>query len=117
MSNHLKTGKYGESLAVIYFIEKGYKILHTNWRYKNLEIDILAEKAGVLHIIEVKTISTEKFGFPEAKVGAKKLKFMIDAAEEFLYSYPYWERIQFDILAIVLKPSIHYFIIEDVYIQ
>jgi len=43
---------------------------------------------------------------------------LINAAEEYLYQNPQWQRIQFDILAItILNNKIpEYFLIEDVYV-
>lgn len=117
MAAHNETGKAGEVLAAAYFERKGYAILHRNWRHKNWEVDIIAEKAGMLHFIEVKTITTLKFGNPEEKVDAKKIRYLINASEEFLYQYPEWRRIQFDVLAITMLKGkeAEYFLIEDVY--
>ena len=116
MAGNLYTGNSGESLAAEYFLEKGYEILYRNWRYKRLEVDIIASRNGMLHFIEVKTRTSTKFGYPEENVSAKKIKFLIDASAEFLYINPQWKRIQFDILSIVmmLDEPIGYFLIEDV---
>ena len=59
------TGNFGENLACNYLKEKGFTILVQNWRYKHLEIDIIACKENKLHIIEVKTRSSIQFGYPE----------------------------------------------------
>lgn len=118
MASHNNTGKQGEQFAKTYFIEKGYKILFINWRYKQLEVDIIATHQGILHFIEVKTRSSSRFGYPEENVTPKKIRFLIDASAQFLYLYPQWQRIQFDVLSII-KPEdgqIEYFLIEDVYL-
>ena len=118
MAGNLYTGNSGESLAVEYFLEKGYEILYRNWRYKRLEVDIIASRNGMLHFIEVKTRTSTKFGYPEENVSAKKIKFLIDASAEFLYINPQWKRIQFDVLSVVINPcaEVIYFLIEDVYL-
>jgi putative endonuclease len=117
LATHNDTGKIGEALAVKWFAQNGYQILHENWRYKNLEVDIIASKNNMLHFIEVKTVTTLKFGNPEDKISAKKIKNLIDASEAFLYEYPQWKRIQFDALAITLNKNAEpqYFLIEDIY--
>ena len=117
MAKHNDTGKIGETHAGTWFEEKGYTILHNNWRYKNLEVDIIASKKNILHFIEVKAITTLKFGYPEDKVSTKKIQNLINAAEEFLYQYPQWQRIQFDVLSITMLKNepIEYFLIEDIY--
>lgn len=118
MAIHNRTGEKGESLAVSYFSEKGYEILHRNWRHKHLEVDIIASFKGILHFIEVKTRTSLKYGYPEENVDVKKIRMLINASEEFLYQYPQWQRIQFDVLSINIKKddTIDYFLIEDVYL-
>ncbi|MEP6927811.1 MAG: YraN family protein, partial [Ginsengibacter sp.] len=102
-----------------YLLEKGFIILHQNWRHSHWEVDIIASHNQTLHFIEVKTRRTKKFGYPEEDVTKKKLTNLINASEEFLYLYPEWKRIQFDILSITLIRSqpMEYFFIEDVHIQ
>lgn len=118
MAKHLHTGKLGEQLGAVYLKEKGYTLLASNWRHSRWEVDIIASKENVLHFIEIKTRRSKKFGMPEEKVGHKKIMNLINAAEEYLYQYPQWKRIQFDIVAITLlknEPP-EYFLIEDVYV-
>ena len=118
MAEHNLTGNQGEALAAIYLTQNGYRVLHQNWRHARWEVDIIAEKDGILHFVEVKTRRTKKFGHPEENVDKKKIQNLINAAEEFLYQHPQWKRIQFDILAItILKDEpVEYFLIEDVYL-
>ena len=117
MATHNETGRLGETLAAAYFEQHGYSLLHKNWRHRNWEVDLIATKNNMLHIIEVKTATSLQFGHPEEKVDSKKMRYLINAAEEFLYQYPQWQRIQFDILAITMLPGeeVEYFLIEDVY--
>jgi putative endonuclease len=118
MAEHNLTGNTGEALAAVYLSEKGYGILHRNWRHSRWEVDIIAEKDSILHFVEVKTRRTKKFGHPEENVDKKKIQNLINAAEEYLYQYPQWKRIQFNILSITIlknEPA-EYFLIEDVYL-
>ena len=118
MAEHNKTGSFGEGLAVDYLTENGFGLLHQNWRHSHWEVDIIAQKDAVLHFIEVKTRRTKKFGHPEESVTKKKIQNLINASEEYLYQFPQWKRIQFDILAITIlknEPA-EYFFIEDVYV-
>src|ERR1700759_1200822 len=82
----------GELLAVSWLQERGYRILHRNWRFSRYEIDIIAERAGILHFIEVKTRSGNVFGEPEEAVTDAKLNRMMLAAEEYQYQYPQYLR-------------------------
>lgn len=118
MANHNHTGQFGEKMAAEYLLEKGFSILHQNWRHSHWEVDVIASINGILHFIEVKTRRTNKFGFPEDDVTKKKMENLINASEEYLLLYPEWKQIQFDILSIsILKNQpAEYFFIEDVYI-
>jgi len=119
MAHHHATGTLGEKMAIEYLAGKGFVILHQNWRYSHWEIDVIASFNETLHFIEVKTRRTKKFGYPEEDVTKKKLGNLINASEEFLYLYPVWKRIQFDILAIsILRDApVEFFFIEDVHVQ
>lgn len=117
MAAHNDMGKMGEDLAAAYLPEKDFSILHRNWRHRNLEVDFIAARGNILHFIEVKCRSSSKNGHPEEAMSKKKIRNLIDAAEQFLYLYPSWTKIQIDVLAITLVKASQpeYFFIEDVY--
>jgi putative endonuclease len=118
MAHHNRTGSLGESMAIQYLVEAGFAVLFQNWRHTHWEVDIIASKDAVLHFIEVKTRRTKKFGHPEEAVSKKKIRNLMGAAEEFLYRFPQWTRIQFDILSITIikgEPP-EFFLIEDVFV-
>jgi putative endonuclease len=118
LSKHQLTGKKGEALAIAYIKNKGFTLLHQNWRYSRYEVDIIASKENVLHFIEVKTRSSLQFGTPEESVSDKKIENLMNASEEFQYRHPEWKRVQYDVLSILLHANgnIEYFYIEDVYL-
>jgi putative endonuclease len=118
MAQHIELGKQGEQLAVNWLVEKGYVILHRNWRYGKYELDIIAIQEGLLHVVEVKVRSSTEFGFPEENVSKKKFNSIKFAAEEFLYQHPEYHNIQFDILSIniVNGTDNEFFFIEDVFL-
>jgi len=118
MANHNETGSTGEMMAAAYLQQQGFHILQQNWRHARWEVDIIASREKVLHFIEVKTRRTKKFGHPEEAVSKKKIQNLINASEEYLYQFPEWNRIQFDILSITILKNepVEYFFIEDVYL-
>ncbi len=61
----------GEEAAARYLMFHDYSILDRNWRAGNLEIDIVAQKKGVLVFVEVKTQETDVFLEPEDRVVTK----------------------------------------------
>ncbi len=117
MAKHNQTGKEGEAMALAWLQVHGYTILHQNWRHGNWEVDFITSKENRLHIIEVKTRTSRVFGYPEENMGPKKMQYLINAAEQYLYLFPQWRQLQFDILAIsITGKEVEYFLIEDVYL-
>ncbi|MBS1620682.1 MAG: YraN family protein [Bacteroidetes bacterium] len=117
MASHNEFGKEAELLAEKWLLEKGYEILFRNWRHSHYEIDIVALKNNVLHVIEVKARRSDYFGNPEESVTRKKFKSLQKAADEFLFLHPEYHFLQYDILAITcLKNKVpEFFLIEDFY--
>ena len=118
MASHNQLGKEAEQMAVNYLTEKGYKILHCNWRHSRYEIDIIATKDELLRIIEVKSLKSSGVRQPEESVTKKKFKYLLKAADEFLFQNQQYRHVQFDILSIVLdrEKEPEYFLIEDVFL-
>lgn len=118
MASHNDLGKEGEEMAAKWLVEKGYTLLHRNWRYSHYEIDIIAVKNDKLHIIEVKARKGNHFGNPEDSVTKKKFKDLQRAADEFLFHNPGYKWLQYDVLAITLfgDKEAEYFLLEDVYL-
>jgi putative endonuclease len=118
MSRHKKLGEKGEQLATDWFSQKGYRILHRNWRFSHYEIDLIAEKEDRIHFIEVKTRSNNVFGFPEESVTPKKIRRLMCAAEEYLLRNCVEKPVQYDILSIGLYGNAppEFYLIEDVFL-
>ena len=116
MSTHNELGVKGEIIACEYLQHKGFTILEINWRFAHAEIDIIAKQNQTIVFVEVKTRSSEYFGFPETAVDAAKQKNMAMAAEEYLEQQSIETDVRFDVISIVMKnnePDIHH--IEDAF--
>ena len=98
-------GKYGEELAKNFLIEKGYKILETNFHYSKIaEIDIIALKDKVIHFIEVKTRTQKKFGEPIEAIDYKKLHSISACANFYTKTTKEkFKKMQIDAIGIILK--------------
>ncbi len=117
MAKHHILGAEGEEMAAQWLLEKGFAVLHRNWRYSYYEIDIIATHENVLHFIEVKTRSNSRYGRPEESVDRKKMLRLMKAATAFQYQHPQWKRIQYDVLSVFIEPGkTEYFFIEDIYL-
>lgn len=101
MATHLETGRSGEAEAFRYIQEIGYKILEVNWRYKHLEVDIIAMDGDVLVFIEVKTRKSTRYGQPFEAVGYRKQQQLNRAANLYISYRKYQGDIRFDIVSIL----------------
>ena len=88
-----EAGQVGEKIAADYLKKKGYLILQMNFRKPWGEIDIIAEKAGTIRFVEVKTVSRESIEGvsrenndyrPEEQVHPWKLKKIARTAEMYM---------------------------------
>ena len=103
MAEHNELGKKGEEIARKYLIEKGYKLIETNWRFGSDEIDIIAYNKNFCVIIEVKTRSNNAFGEPEESVSKQKQKFLIRAANVFVQQRKIENEVRFDIISVLFS--------------
>lgn len=58
MNGKRKIGPLGEELTVKFLVKRGYKILDRNYRRPWGELDVVAERKGVIHFVEVKALSS-----------------------------------------------------------
>lgn len=69
-----KRGEWAEKLACRYLKGKDFSILERNYTKRCGEIDIVAQKGGVVHFIEVKSVSRENSMLnPEDHMDFRKL--------------------------------------------
>jgi putative endonuclease len=118
MAQHNEAGKEGEQMAENYLLKNGFEVLYRNWRYSHYEIDIVALKNNIPHFVEVKLRNSRNFGFPEESVTSKKIKSLLQAANEFMFRHAQYKDFRIDILSITLYPNIEteFFFIQDIYL-
>lgn len=112
-------GRQGEDIACTFLKRKGFSVISRNYQRKWGEIDIVAEKKGILHFIEVKTltknlttpiVSRENNGVyrPEENVHRYKLARLRRVIQTYLLEEgsgePEW---QFDVLTVILDERKH----------
>ena len=105
MAEHNETGEKGEEIAANYLQNKGFVVLEKNWRFKNLEADIIATISKTLVIAEVKTRKSNYFGEPETFVNKQKQKNLIKTAHEYIHRIKLELEVRFDIVSIILGDS------------
>ncbi|MFO8022704.1 MAG: YraN family protein [Perlabentimonas sp.] len=100
LPHHHKLGKEGEQYALEYVTGRGYKVLHTNWRSGNKEIDIISQKENTLVVFEVKTRFTNYWEEPKDAVRLRKQKNIIEAADTYVEKFDLDMEVQFDIISL-----------------
>lgn len=107
MASHIDLGKKGELMARDYLKQKAYRLLHCNWTHRRREIDIVAVTGNCLVFVEVKTLSSDRYNWPEERVDWRKIRYLQSAAtvylETMVAALP--AAIRFDIIAITFKPG------------
>ena len=87
LSKRKEIGVLGEKLAADYLKKRGYKIIQRNFRCREGEIDIIAQKGECLVFVEVRTKRNTTFGTPEESVTFFKREKLISLANVYLQSY------------------------------
>ena len=101
-------GKLGEDLACKFLEKKGFHVKTRNYRRIFGELDIVVEKKGTVHFVEVKALSRETgeraLFKPEDAVGYRKQKRLKRAIQGYLREYPISHETewQFDIIAVYI---------------
>ena len=67
-------GILGENLAKNFLKKRGYRILESNYRCREGEIDIIAKHKDSLVFVEVRTKRSLEFGSPEESITPTKME-------------------------------------------
>lgn len=110
--SHTEVGKIGEETACQFLMKQGFAIKGRNYWKKWGEIDIVAQRKGILHFVEVKTVSRENIrnvsretldGYrPEDNVHPQKLKRMSRVIQTYLLEKDYEGKWEFSVIAVFL---------------
>lgn len=111
MSDKIKTGNRGETLAADFLRKKGFEIVARNYRFKRCEIDLIARRDNWTIFVEVKTRSSLSYGQPEEFVSAQQARRIFEAAEEYIFSTNWHGHIRFDIVSVKIgvTPEVAHF--------
>lgn len=106
----MNIGYIGEAVAAIYLERVGWYIRERNWRYNNLEIDLIAidESDTILLFVEVKTRSSVAYGDPLQAVDAEKRKNISRAAARYKVQMGKENReIRYDVITIIIPDNLN----------
>ncbi len=103
MGRTAEIGAKGERIAVKYLRQNGFLIRDLNWRCGRYELDIVAERLGVIHFVEVKTRSSSGWCTPESAMTKSQFKSMRHAAIAYLAQIRFRGEHQFDLIAVEMQ--------------
>ena len=102
-----RIGQWGEQTAAVYLVERGYEIVAMNVHCDPYgEIDIIAEKDGIIIFVEVKTYSKKQLGTPAQNIDQNKLKKLEAAIHKYVVDMQVKKDIFLDVICVYLKPSV-----------
>lgn len=78
---------WAETEAKAYLLAQGYRILAENYTVRGAEIDLVAEKDGVIVVAEVKQRRSERYGSPAEVITEKKLARLRSAALHYVAAH------------------------------
>ncbi len=88
MTERRALGDFGERVAKAHLEAKGYRILATNFRVREGEVDIVAQQGDVVAFVEVKTRRGEAMGSAVEAIGRRKAQRLLQVAEAFDQQHP-----------------------------
>lgn len=102
-----KLGAFGERKAANYLRLRGYRIIDTNCRYRQGEIDIVARKGGYIVFVEVKLRKNSAFGAGREFVTPAKQQRLIMAAQLYLQQHETELQPRFDVIEIYAPDGVN----------
>lgn len=98
-----EVGLFGEAETANYLRRKGYTLLAHSYRCRFGEIDLIAEKRGVLCFVEVKLRSGEEHGLPCEFVDARKQAKLRKTARWYLMEKDLDVPVRFDVAEVMIE--------------
>lgn len=96
-------GDWGEQLAAEFLAERGWVILHRNYRIGHREVDLVARCGGVVAFVEVKTRGGTGYGHPLEAITRKKRREIQQVAAAWIETHGLAGDVyRFDAVAILL---------------
>ena len=101
-----RRGRRGEALVAAYLRRQGWRILSRNWRFHHKELDLVAERAGLVAFVEVKTRAADGIGHPLESITARKRRDLAIAARGWIAEHGHaYCSFRFDAVFVVTGPD------------
>lgn len=96
-------GNIGEDFTARFLEEKGCEILARNFCIRGGELDIVAKKGKLIHIVEVKTRRPDPLSGGEQALTPRKISHIVKAAEAFMRTMDSELSCVFDVAVVEVK--------------
>ena len=119
-SPNQNTGSLAERIVVRQLEREGFVIRDRNVRFGRYELDIVAQRGGLLVVCEVRSRATVRYGEPHSTVDDAKMRRTRRATAQWLakqraqarLGYVRWVR--FDVASVVFEPKLRVDYFENV---
>jgi len=102
--NGLSFGRFGEWVALMWLLIRGYRLRHRNWRGPSGELDLVMSRGGEVVFVEVKARSSRGFGGALGAVDRTKRAALARTASAYLSRFGLWDSpCRFDVVAVERK--------------
>jgi putative endonuclease len=88
MTSRRALGDFGERVARAHLEANGYRLLATNFRTREGEVDLVAERDGTVCFIEVKTRRGDAMGSALEALRPRQARRLLAAADTFAQEHP-----------------------------
>jgi putative endonuclease len=107
--NNQEKGTQGEKVVREYLVQRGYRILESNFRFHHREVDIIASKDGMLVFVEVKMRCNASYGSGFEAISDVKKRNIISVARYYLQKNSMQDcNVRFDVASLD-GGRLHYF--------
>ena len=97
--NRRQSGREAEFTAEMFLKNHGYEILDRNYYGDRCEIDLIAQKGGIVTFVEVKSSASNII--PETQVNDQKIEHIARAAAAYIAEHPEQNcEYRFDVIAL-----------------
>ena len=97
-------GEEGERIAASWLAQRGWRILERRFRSGHRDVDLVAERRGIVAFVEVKTRRGKDFGHPVEAVNWRKQRELTRSATVWMARNGGGERMfRFDVIGVLIS--------------
>jgi putative endonuclease len=99
-------GEQGERIAETWLSQRGWRILDRRFRSGHRDLDLVAERAGVVAFVEVKARRGKSFGDPVEAVNWRKQRELTRSAAVWMARFGGGKQLfRFDVIGVLMDES------------